>query len=304
LSSDSPDAVPAGAAANDNDLAWAEARAAELAAGAPVVRADEPRADADGRIVLSPDSSANAAAGAATVLAVPRLCVAAGQELVMRGAGGRPLKVATALLEVADGGRVVMETHVELHAARAVFAGDSPVMLVGADGAAGGGGGGGQSGNRSVPGGTNGGEGGSGTEGQPGPGGMVYVGELQGTLTVVAGGGNGGAGGPGGRGGDGVVGYGSSAGKGGNGGKGGPGGPGGEGGTVVIAFASLGPNATINLIPKSASGGTGGTGGDGGNGSGRGWDGNPGDPGARGERGERGTDGAQPVFLIRSVARA
>jgi hypothetical protein len=294
VSSDS--AAPPAGASTDDSLAWLEARAK----GARVVRLDAPRADADGRIVFSPESAARKegpGTGPGYIHYVPSLRVGAGEELVMGQPGGRPLKVATALLDVADGGRVVMETHVELLARSVVLGVDSPIVLVGADGGPGGDGGDGPGGGYRP--GTPGGGGKPGDYGKPGPGGTFYFGEITGTLNVVAGGGSGGKGGNGGKGGDsGFTEDGFHGWDGAPGGDAGDGGNTGDGGTVLIAYGTLGAGAAIQLTAHTAAPGS------------PGLPGQPGAPGPRsgggqcnpgnpGKVGKPGTLGEATVFLVR-----
>ena len=260
------------------------------------------RAGRGGLLLLSTDAAESALAASSgadgvAVFTAGAIHLADGETLVVRAANGGPVRVVTEVLEVGAGARVVLETYTELHAARATFGADSRVELVGTDSAGGAPGGNGPNGSRSgdVNGGR-GGNGGDGVVGGDGPGGIVASGELDGILTIVAGGGNGGAGGPGGRGGNGEIGYGEHArvGRGGDGGNGGDGQPGGEGGTVVISIGTLKPGSTIQPVAKVAVGGAPGTGGDGG---GPGYTGTV--WGSRGADGKRGADGRPPQFLIR-----
>lgn len=260
----------------------------------------------DGVLLLTTDGvSAMQAADedGVAVFAADAIVIGAGEAMVVRAPDDRPVKVRAARMEVADGGRVVMETNAEIHAELGVFARESPLWFVGADGRPGTRGLDRQRGGVFVPDGEQhgqpGGDGEPGGAGQPGPGGRVYVGELQGTLTVIAGGGNGGAGGGGGRGGDGGLSQSFIPGDGGDGGRGGLGGHGGDGGTVLIAFGRLGAGATINPVTKPAVGGDGAAGGAGGTGA-QGPLGRTGQPGRAGEPGKHGDNGAVPVFLIRS----
>jgi hypothetical protein len=263
----------------------------------------------DGVLLLTTDRVSALQAGdedGVAVFAADAIVIGAGEAMVVQAPDGRPVKVRTALLEVADGGRVAMEAHVELHADRAVFTGASPFRFVGEDGAPGPRGSDGERGRMELRWGAHGREGakgGPGVPGEPGPGGRIYFGEIRGTLTVIAGGGNGGPGGDGGRGGDGVLGEADIVGPGGDGGPGGAGGDGGDGGTVLIVYGTLTPGATIIPVTKLAFGGMGGAGGGGGD-PGSGWTdgGAPGRPGRTGAPGRPGAHGAVPVFLIRSDA--
>jgi hypothetical protein len=234
----------------------------------------------------------------ATVMAVHAIRVGAGESLVVESHDGRPVSVVAGVLDVADGGRVVLETHVELHAARATFAEQAPIVVVGADGGNGGNGGDGAPGRRGyAENGGNAGNGEPGVSGEPGPGGNFFFDHLTGTLTVVAGGGSGGNGGNGGRGGDGSPGGRTSrGGNGGNGGKGGAAGSAGDGGTIVISFRTIDPDASIQpvvRVPRPGVAGRGGGGGSGGGGS------YPSSDGAPGANGAPGAEGAPPVFKIR-----
>jgi hypothetical protein len=317
----SPEAAAAPAAGtpaptSDADRAWVHARAAELGHAGPV-HDGPPAAGPDGRIVLSPDAAAPAEAampeltrlsapardsadssGAASVLAVHAIRVGDGQSLVVRSPDGRPVKVLAAALEVADGGQVVLETRAELHAARATFADQAPIVLVGADGRSGRNGGDGGAGERGwAAAGGNGGPGEPGESGQPGPGGTFFFDHLAGTLTIVAGGGSGGNGGNGGRGGDGSPGGRTSeGGNGGNGGNGGAAGSAGDGGTVVISFRTIDPDASIQPVVRVPRPGTAGRGGGAGSAGGGMY---PGSDGAPGRDGAPGAEGAPPTFKIR-----
>src|ERR1700741_1386348 len=108
----------------------------------------------EGRILLSTDAAESAlppAAGAdgSTLFSAGKIRVGEGETLVVRAPNARAARLETRLLEVAEGGRVVVETFLEIHVGRAVFAAGSAVVLVGADGGPGGFGGGGGTGNRS-----------------------------------------------------------------------------------------------------------------------------------------------------------
>jgi hypothetical protein len=324
LQNPAPAPAPSAAAPapiSDAERAWVHARAAELGLGAGQVHAAPLSPGPDGRIVLSADPAASAVAPApallrasagagpgAAVLAVEAVRVGEGQSLVVQAPGERPVKLLAAALEVADGGRVVMEANVELHVARASFGEGSRLMLVGADGEPGGAGAAGpviDGADDGVDWGVvNGGPGQDGAAGGTGGGTQFYE-RLSGRLTVVAGGGNGGAGGAGGTGGCllrvpvrvynevllNITG---------NGGRGGAGGRTGDGGTVVIAYRTLDPGGDIQFLthePRPGAGGPGGAPSPESDkpltlaGGGRGMDG---DAGLHGS--------APPVFIIRSEA--
>jgi hypothetical protein len=258
----------------------------------------------DGRILLSTDAAVSAlpaVAGenASALFSAGAIRVGDGETLVVQAPNGGAARLSTGVLEVGAGGRVVMETFVELHAGRAVFAAGSAVVLVGADGGPGPRGGDGARGNRAgYYDGGNAEAGKGGGNGEPGPGGNLYFELISGPLTIIAGGGSGGVGGAGGRGGDGVIAIPGYLGKGGNGGAGGAGGNGGDGGTVVVAFGTLAPGSTIHPVAKSAGfgppgpGGAGGAGAAGHNASGA--------PGVAGCAGPPGANGEAPRFLIRT----
>src|SRR5688500_13214764 len=162
----------------------------------------------DGRIVLSTDAAASAVAAdgpdGTALFTVGAVRLGDRQALVVQAPDRRPVKLVVDTLEVAGGGRVVMEAKVELHAQRGVFGQGSSLELLGPDGAAGPAGEGGSPGRNHE--GWQGRSGGPGTggdpggDGGPGPGGTLFFQELAGVLTVVAGGGRGGPGGAGGRG--------------------------------------------------------------------------------------------------------
>lgn len=316
------DPITASTPLSDADRAWVRARVAELGGDAAQVHAGALAADADGRIVLSADPAASrvapmagavrlkaavrtvdaaggpsAAPTEASVLAVERIRVGEGESLVVQCPEGRPVAVVSGALEVAPGGRVVLETHTELHAARASFAGDAPIVLVGADGTSGGNGGNGAPGDSNHYDGGNAGGGGPGIPGDPGPGGTFFFDHLTGNLTIVAGGGSGGNGGNGGRGGDGRMGGRTSeGGNGGNGGNGGAAGSAGDGGTIVISFRTIDPDASIQPVVRVPRPGVAGRGGGRGVGGGGMF---PGRDGTDGSNGAPGTEGAPPVFKIR-----
>jgi hypothetical protein len=217
---------------------------------------------------------------------------------VVQAPDGRPVSVVAGALEVADGGRVVLETHVELQAARARFGAEAPIVAVGKDGGPGGNGRDGESATRGEgPG--DGGRGHDGTpggDGESGPGGVWSFGHLTGTLTVVAGGGSGGNGGNGGRGGNGRSGGRGKGGNGGDGGAGGRGGKAGDGGTIIVTFDTIAPDASIHQViitPRGGNGGQGGAGGKLGTGDHFRRDGN------RGGNGDPGLPGAPPVIIVR-----
>jgi hypothetical protein len=280
-----------------------------------VIPMDEAKASAgrtltpgpDGVLLLSTEGVSAMQAGdedGVAVFAADAIRIGEGQALVVRAPDGKPVKVRTGLLDVADGGRVAMEARVELLVDCAVCGGESPLWFVGADGGPGPRGRDGDRGRTEIgqgPDGKEGGTGNPGQPGQPGPGGRVYVREIRGTLTVIAGGGSGGSGGDGGRGGDGELGEGYRVGNGGNGGPGGTGGDGGDGGTVLITYGTLAPGATIHPVTKPGFGGHGGAGGPGGSPA-RAGSGQTGLPGRIGGPGRPGVHGAVPVFLIRSDA--
>jgi hypothetical protein len=289
----------------DRERAWLDARAAALPDGAGEVYAGPLPAGEDGRIVLSSDASASAlpplagVGGVAPVLA-EQAHVGAGQTLVITCPRRSAVRVALGRLSAAAGGRVVVETQVELIAATAAMEAGSVVELIGKDGKHGNPGSPGAEGTVSHMDGGTGGPGDPGGPGDDGPGGLLWYGEITGTLTVVAGGGNGGDAGPGGTGGHGFDSIRpETGGRGGNGGTGGRGGDAGNGGSVVIAFAKLAEGATIHPLARpNAPGRAGGPGPAGSGGSptyqegGLGGLGKPGDP------------GDAPAFSIRCHAEA
>jgi|GEM_PF-1664730 len=316
-----PAAAPAAAPAplSDAERDWVHARVAALGGDAGQVHAAPLSAGPDGRIVLSTDAAASAVApraaearlstrafeGAAAkgadaaVLGVHAIRVGEGESLVVQCPRGSPVRVVAGALEVAAGGHVALETHAELHVARASFAEDAPIVLVGADGGPGGNGGDGSDGTWGSPDGGNGGDGKPGDPGQPGPGGSFFFDHLSGTLTVVAGGGSGGSGGNGGRGGNGREGGRTSeGGNAGSGGAGGAAGSAGDGGTIVISFRTIDPDATIQPVVRVPRPGTAGRGGGAGHPGGGLYPGKPGRPGADGAPG---AEGQPPAFKIRVV---
>lgn len=258
-------------------------------------------AGSDGHIRLSANgaSAVPVAEGpdGAALFAVDAIRVGAGETLVV-ATNGRAARLDTRLLEVGEGGRVVSGAFLEIHAERAVFAPNSVIELVGADGGPGTPGGPGAKGNPAGY--YNGGIGGIGNPGHPGdpgPGGNLFIQEISGTLTVVAGGGNGGAGGSGGAGGAGAVAIPGYLGSGGNGGVGGAGGNGGEGGTVMIAYGTFVAGSVIQPVVRGGNYGHPGAGGAGGAGA-NGYSGQ-GVPGILGQPGAPGANGNPPVFMIR-----
>jgi hypothetical protein len=301
----------------DAERDWVHARVAALGGDAAQVHAAPLSAGPDGRIVLSTDAAASAVAprsagerlatlaaagvaegaGAASVLGVHAIRVASGESLVVQCPRGGPVRVVAGTLEVAAGGHVALETHTELHVARARFADEAPIVLVGADGGPGANGGDGAEGKWGSPDGGNGGDGKPGDPGQPGPGGSFFFDHLSGTLTVVAGGGSGGSGGNGGRGGNGKDGGRTSeGGNAGSGGAGGAAGSAGDGGTIVISFRTIDPDATIQPVVRVPRPGTAGRGGGAGE---PGFGLYPGKPGRPGVDGAAGAEGQPPAFKIR-----
>jgi hypothetical protein len=276
-----PHSDAAAAPLTDAERAWLHARAAELGVDAGAAYAGPLRAGADGRIVLSTDARASAVAPLACEGGVAFLAEAvhlgAGETLVITGPAREPVRVVLGRLS-AEGGRVVVETPVELFAATAVMDSSSAWTMIGRDGEAGNPG---EPGLDSSPGlpdagpGDDGGAGGAGGDG----GGTYWFAEIRGTHTFLSRGGNGGAGGHGGRGGN------RTLGPSGNGGNGGRGGDGGDGGSVVIGFGAMAVGAAIHPRSALASGGRGGDPGPGGNGpwSAPGRPGSPGQPGSPGE---------------------
>jgi len=297
-----PDPDPLSAADRD----WVQARVAALGGDAARVHDALLSAGPDGRIVLSTGAGSAVPAlddaGGAAVFALHSVRVGAGQSLLVQSPDGRPVKVVAGVLEVGDGGRVVVEAHAELGIARAAFGTASPseIEFVGKDGPPGNPGGGGTAGSKTSPDGGNGGGGDRGGPGDTGPDGRLAVEQVSGQVRVVARGGNGGPGGPGGPGG---AGWGSPSswdyegvvGSGGNGGPGGPGGRGGDGGTIVFAIGSMAPGSSIQPVTSNGRGGAGGKGGA----RGQAGDRDFGRPGAPGPDGTLGDDGDPPRFLIR-----
>jgi len=292
--------TPPAAPITDAERAWLHARAAELGVDAGAACAGPLSAGADGRIVLSADAAVSALKPLAGGDGVPTFLgeqahLGAGETLVITSPRREPVHVVLGRLTVADGGRVVVETPVELWAATAALEANSVVEAmgrIGRDGRAGNQGRDGQHEGRYWEGAT-GGPGEPGGRGEDGAGGMLWFGEVRGTLTVVAGGGSGGAGGKGGTGGPGFT-QGASGGVGGNGGVGGPGGDAGNGGSVVIVVGTMAPGTAIYPLARPGVPGPGG---------------GPGDPGPGGGsrplRGHRGTAGPPgnlghaPDFAIR-----
>jgi hypothetical protein len=298
---DSPPSAAPPAPLTDAERAWLQARAAELGVDAGAAYAGPLSAGADGRIVLSTDASSSAlkplaGEGGAAFLA-EQAHLGAGETLVITSPRREPVHVVLGRLTVAEGGRVGVETPVELWAATAALAPGSVVELIGEAGR------GGYPGIDGDPGSDRSRTGGVGDTGEPGgrgedgPGGMVWFAEVRGTLTVVAGGGSGGAGGKGGTGGRGLA-RGPSAGVGGNGGVGGRGGDAGNGGSVVIALGTMAPGTAIHPRARPGAPGPGGGAGDPGQGeTGQGGAGPI--PGHRGTAGPPGNLGDAPDFVIR-----
>lgn len=232
------------------------------------------------------------------VFAADLLRVGAGESLVVSSGDGRPVRVLAGALDVAHGGRVVLESDVELHAGRAAFGDDAPIVLVGRDGRNG------RDGRDGAPGSSGGSDdGGDGERGEDGEAGedgrslTYFVPRLSGTLTIVAGGGSGGNGGRGGRGGNGrMAGRTSPGGNGGNGRDGGTGGKAGDGGTIIISFETMDPDASIQPVVRTPRPGRGGAGGGKGNGAAGVEYGHDGTDGRDGGDGEEGTP---PMFKIR-----
>jgi hypothetical protein len=265
----------------DAERAWLDARAAAFGVG-PAAYAGPLSAGADGRIVLSTDAKASAVApvdgGGTPVFIAESAHLRAGETLVITSPRRQAVQVVLGRLSTEGGGRMEVDTPLELSAATGDFGSGIVEEFIGRTGAEG------APGNPGSPSGDmRGGEGGPGSRGDDGPGGAVWYRELRGNLTVVAGGGNGGQGGPGGNGAPG--GHYSSG-----GGPGGPGGNGGEGGSVVIAFTHMAEDANIRTVARVAEGGRGGRGGDPGPGS---------EPGRPGYGGPEGREGTEPSFSIR-----
>jgi len=281
---DSAPSIAPPAPLTDAERAWLQARVAALPAGAEVHPAPL-SAGVDGRIVLSTDAAASALAplagegGVATFVA-EQAHLGAGEALVVASPGREPVRVVLGRLRAEDGGRVVVETPVELSAATAALAPGSVVELIGRPGRGGNPGAAGSHGTPRRPPGSPGGSGGPGGRGEDGPGGILWFGDIRDTLTVIAGGGSGGDGGHGGPGGDDGM---ESGSRGAAGGSGGNGGDGGQGGTVVISFGRLAAGAAIHPRAQLGAGGRGGEPGPGGRGSERGFPGSPGRPGSSGE---------------------
>jgi len=293
-----PDSQPSPAPPADAPAAWLHARASEVGLLAGQVHAAPLSAGADGRIVLSSDAAASALPpvpgnGGVATFAAEEVHVAAGQTLVLTSPGRETLRVLFGALTVDRGGRVVVETPIELAAARTRV--ETVVELIGKDGATGTVGDTGSTGTAGNMTGGTGGRGGDGGRGDDGPGGRLWLGELTGTLIVLAGGGNGGDAGAGGQGGQGYnfVGRGNG-GRGGVGGPGGRGGDAGNGGSVVIAFVTLAPGSSIQPLARpNAPGKLGGPGPAGPGGKPTYTPGSPGTPGQPGSPGEA------PAFTIR-----
>jgi hypothetical protein len=287
-----PAAAPAPLSGAERD--WVHARVAALGGDAGEVDAAWLPAGGGGAFPTGPSASLSAAAdaGSSPVLVVDAIRVGAGESGVVPSPNGRPVKVVAGTVEVAAGGRLVMEAPGELHAARASFGADSVVVLVGADGAPGEPGPPGAQGTRErVEPAQQGGPGTEGKAGKPG-GGTLYFERLAGTLTVVAGGGSGGDGGPGGPGGKGRFG----GAEGGDGGAGGAGGAVGDGGTVLVAYGAIAPGGAVHFsvrVPKPGAGGLGGASGPSSSGMGS-WK-----SGARGANGAAGAAGEPPAFIVR-----
>lgn len=287
----------------DAERAWLNARAAEL--GVDAGRCAGPlTAGPDGRIVLSSDAKASmvepVAVAGRTVFVAEQAQLGEGETLVITCPERGAVRVALGRLTTGRGARVTVETRVELTSATGMLHAEAPIVLIGADGKPGGPGKPGENAEWDGQPGGPGGPGDPGGRGDDGPGGALWFGEVTGTLTVIAGGGNGAVGGTGGRGGTGGNGFATGgAGQGGRGGNGGRGGDAGDGGTVVIAFDRFEDGAAIQPLERAgtpAKGGSPGGGGEGGYPNRK--------PGAPGDPGGMGNPGKSPIFLIRRHAAA
>jgi hypothetical protein len=295
-----------GAALGGEERAWLHARAAECGIDPARVHAGPLAAGPDGKIVLSTRAEESAlpplapAGGGAPVFAAEVLALAAGCTLAVRSPADEPVRLVAGRLELGEGACVELPCGSELHAARAELADGTAFKLVGKDGACGAAGLGGRAGTFDYygrhPDGGPGKPGGPGEDGGPG-GGALFLGRVEGTVTVLAGGG---AGGPGGRGGGGGHGWrGVEDVRGGDGGPGGPGGPGGSGGPggTAVVDVEVQSGGTVNLIPFASRGAPGGGGGDGGKGGSEGK--RHGNDGKAGRDGDDGCPGDLPVFSVR-----
>lgn len=241
-------------------------------------------------------------------LAMQRIVVRAGHELVIEAPHDQEVHVIAAELLLGPGARVRITTSASLHVGvlRAVPALEGAshtslpcIEVAGRDGTEGFPGGAGPSGAHGGPGqsGTSGGDGAGGGAGQPGlaaPWATIDAAEVRGRFVIRCrggAGGSGGAGGVGGAGGDGGSlpdGYLAAGGDGASGGNGGPGGAGGYGGRVLLTYRTLAEGTEIirdTPASRGGCGGVGGAGGRGGAGSPRGSHGTPaatGPPGAPG----------------------
>jgi hypothetical protein len=295
-----------GTALGGEERAWLYARAAKCGIDPARVHAGPLAAGPDGRIVLSTRAEESAlpplapAGGGAPVFAAEVVALAAGCTLAVRSTADEPVRLVAGRLELGAGACVELPCGSELHAARAELAEGTAFTLVGKDGACGVAGLEGRAGYFELfgqhPDGFPGNPGGPGGDGGPG-GGALYLGSVQGTVTVRAGGGNGGPGGPGGRGGHGWGGKADV--RGGDGGPGGPGGPGGNGGPggTAVVDVEVQSGGAVNLIPLVSRGAPGGGGGDGGKGGSEGK--RHGNDGKAGREGDDGGPGELPVFSVR-----